>query len=52
MNYEEFLQLVAKMRHLQKEYFKSPTVDVLIQCKRIETQVDYEIDNYQQLKLF
>lgn len=52
MTYEEFMQLVAKMRHMQKKYFKSPDVHVLVECRKLETQVDYEIDNYQQLKLF
>jgi hypothetical protein len=48
----DFVGLVAKMRHLQKEYFRTKRGDVLVSACAAEGEVDKFIDNYQQLKLF
>jgi hypothetical protein len=43
MKAEEFYALVAKMRHAQKEYFKTRSRDWLTESKQLEKQVDDEI---------
>ncbi len=48
----EFVKLVAKMRHLQKEYYRTKRGDVLVQACTLENEVDKFIDEFQQLKLF
>ena len=48
----DFVSLVARMRHLQKEYFRTKRGDVLVSACAAEGEVDKFIDNYQQLKLF
>lgn len=48
----DFVSLVARMRHLQKEYFHTKRGDVLVSARAAEGEVDKLIDNYQQLKLF
>lgn len=44
--------MVARMRHLQKEYFRTKRNDILVQARIIEGEVDQFINDYQQLKLF
>ena len=48
----EFVTLVARMRHIQKGYFKTKRHDLLVQSRTLEDAVDKFIDDYQQLKLF
>lgn len=40
MNDDAFRQLVAEMRHAQKEYFRTRSSSALEQSKRLERQVD------------
>ena len=55
MELKEFVELVKKMREMQKEYFRTRSMNVLNQSKALERQVDNaiktitETDN--QLKL-
>jgi len=37
---EEFMQLVARMRAVQKEYFRTRTQSALNESKRLEKEVD------------
>lgn len=48
----EFVNLVARMRHQQKEYFRTKRGDELVEACRLEVEVDKFIEDYQQLKLF
>ena len=48
----DFVTLVARMRHLQKEYFRTKRGDVLVQACSLEGEVDKYIEEFQQLKLF
>jgi hypothetical protein len=43
MTQAEFIELVAKMRIAQKNYFKTRSKDVLIQSKNLEQQLDKAI---------
>lgn len=43
MNAKEFFSLVKEMRHEQKEYFKTRSVEVLRKSKALEKRVDDEI---------
>lgn len=43
MTPKEFMALVEKMRNLQKSYFKTRDKIVLVECKRVESQVDEAI---------
>lgn len=43
MNSKEFFNKVALMRRLQKEYFKTRSKSVLLECKAIERDIDAEI---------
>ena len=36
----EFIQKVAEMRRLQKEYFRSRDKYILMECKKAESEVD------------
>lgn len=47
-----FVDLVARMRHAQKQYFFHQTTDNLLSAKDLEKQVDGFIEDYQQLRLF
>jgi len=38
---EDFIQKVAEMRRLQKEYFSSRDRYTLMACKKAESEVDY-----------
>ena len=40
MNYEEFVELVGRLREKQSEYFKTRSREVLIACKELEKDVD------------
>ena len=51
-NLSEFVNLVARMRHLQKEYFRTKLADLLVQARILEYEVDNFIEDHQQLKLF
>lgn len=44
MNAQDFFNLVAKMRHMQKEYFKTRDIAVLQNSKSLEKRVDEEIE--------
>ena len=43
MNAREFFDIVAKMRHAQKQYFKTRLAEWLIESKDLEKKVDAEI---------
>ena len=43
MNAYDFFNLVTKMRDKQKEYFRTRSASVLQESKRLEKQVDDEI---------
>ena len=47
MSTSEFIALVAEMRSLQKQYFKSRNVDILRQSKAAELVVDRAIQEFQ-----
>ena len=40
MNYEEFVELVGRLREKQSEYFRTRSKLVLFACKELEKQVD------------
>ena len=46
MDCEEFVELVAEMRAMQKEYWsrKNPNIEILQESKRLEREVDKAID--------
>ena len=57
MDAKQFREAVQEMRGLQKEYFKTRYVDVLVKCKEVEKQVDqycasFEKEANSQAKLF
>lgn len=41
---DEFIKKVARLRSLQKGYFKNRDIDVLKQCKALEIEVDKDIE--------
>ena len=43
MNAREFFDIVAKMRHAQKQYFKTRLAEWLIESKGLGKKVDAEI---------
>lgn len=43
MNAKEFFNVVAKMRHAQKQYFKNRSTEWLIESKDLEKKIDAEI---------
>lgn len=43
MNARDFFDLVTRMRDKQKEYFRTRSASVLKESKRLEKQVDEEI---------
>lgn len=49
MNAEQFYRIVVRMRAKQKEYFRTKNHKILIESKRLETQVDAEIDRVERL---
>lgn len=44
MNSREFFYLVAQMRSAQKEYFKGRSQNVFRACRKLEDEVDNEIE--------
>lgn len=44
---KEFVELVAKMRQAQKEYFKTRTANWLLESKRYEKEVDRKIEEFE-----
>ena len=43
MNAKDFFNVVAKMRHAQKQYFKNRSTEWLIESKDLEKKIDAEI---------
>lgn len=43
MNAREFFDKVSEMRLMQRAYFKSRDKDTLVECKRLEAEIDAEI---------
>lgn len=54
ITFEEFIELVKKMRHQQRRYFATRNKEVLAESKKLEQQVDSIIAkmNDTQLNLF
>ena len=44
MSMNDFIKLVKEMREMQKRYFKTRNADVLKESKRLEREVDAEIE--------
>lgn len=44
MEANEFVKLVKEMREMQKKYFKTRDTKVLAESKRLEREVDKEIE--------
>lgn len=49
MNSREFFYLVAQMREAQKAYFKSRDQVVLRAARKLENEVDKEIDRVREI---
>jgi len=49
MNAKEFFNYVSQMRDLQKEYFKTRSIDVLVKSKEVERIIDKEIDRVKNI---
>ena len=43
MNARQFFDKVAEMRLMQRAYFKNRDKDTLVECKRLEAEIDAEI---------
>jgi hypothetical protein len=43
MNAREFFDKVSEMRLMQRAYFKNRDKDTLVECKRLEAEIDAEI---------
>lgn len=52
MNDNEFLELIARMRNRQKEYFRTRSSVALCESRALEREVDAEIDRRQQLRIW
>lgn len=52
MDSVQFRRLVREMREAQKRYFKTRSLDVLETSKRLEREVDRELENDGQGVLF
>tara|TARA_Y100000593_G_C4222638_1_gene292685 strand:+ start:318 stop:476 length:159 start_codon:yes stop_codon:yes gene_type:complete len=48
---DQFRVLVARMRELQKRYFKERSPDLLMQCKKLERQVDNWLKGQTEMNL-
>ncbi|MFM7886628.1 MAG: hypothetical protein ACKPCM_08060 [Pseudanabaena sp.] len=46
MTHQEFIAAVAKMRELQKQYFKTKNIDILRESKAAEIEVDKAIQEF------
>jgi hypothetical protein len=56
---KEFIQLVAKMREMQKKFFKTRQKEYMTESKKLEKEVDawlsansYDFEKDKPLKLF
>lgn len=49
MTARDFFNLVARMRDKQKEYFRTRSASVLQESKRLEKQVDEEIQRVNEI---
>lgn len=49
MNARDFFNLVTKMRDKQKEYFRTRSASALQESKRVEKQVDEEIQRVNEI---
>lgn len=49
MNAYDFFNLVTKMRDKQKEYFRTRSASALQESKRLEKQVDEEIQRVNEI---
>lgn len=49
MNARDFFNLVTKMRDKQKEYFRTRSASALQESKRLEKQVDEEIQRVNEI---
>ena len=52
MTRDQFIDLVARMRRNQKEFFKTHKKEYLDESKSLEKLVDREIENYEEESLF
>lgn len=43
MNARQFFDKVAEMRLMQRAYFRNRDKDTLVECKRLEAEIDAEI---------
>jgi len=43
MNARQFFDKVSEMRLMQRAYFKNRDKDTLVECKRLEAEIDAEI---------
>ena len=50
MNYEEFVELVGRLRERQREYFRTRSREVLIECKELEKYVDGIVETFAAAK--
>lgn len=48
---DDIVALVERMRHKQKEYFRTHTIVVLEESKTLEREVDQAIRQYRQPKI-
>lgn len=49
MNHRDFFYLVAQMREAQKAYIKTRDGGVFRACRKLENEVDREIDRVRKL---
>lgn len=49
---QSFAEKVKKMRHLQKRYFSTRNPNVLTECKKMEVQVDQDLDKIFSIQRF
>lgn len=49
MNAREFFYLVAQMRSAQKAYFKNKDPNVFRATRKLENEVDHEIERVRQI---
>lgn len=49
MNAKEFFYMVAQMREAQKSYFKTRDVLVFRACRKLENEVDREIERVRRI---
>lgn len=50
MNAREFYNLVVKMRKAQRDYFRTRSIRPLNESKRLEAQVDAEIERVTKIE--